>query len=192
MSWSQQRMSLQFRSAFGSQDLEVSPPVWKVSLEAMPLPQTDSNAGKWKTLMLQLKGSTNQLALWDITRPAPLGTLRGSLTFAVAASQGDTSITINSDSFTTGDTLLAGDLIGFGSGTTQQVVMVMETAACDASGDIVLTVEAPLRNAFSLGTAVTWDKPKALFRVQNQNLGWDYDTTMVSGFGLELQEDWRP
>lgn len=208
MTWSQQRMGVQFRSMFGSQAVEGSPPVWAVSIEIDRM--KESRAGAWKALLLQLQGSTNQLAVWDVARPQPRGTLRGALTFGAAAKQGDTTITIHAGVEGAGKTLLAGDWIGFGSGLTQQVVMNMQDVVIDPAryslsldfaaqvyaagipGEFKMTVQPPVRNDMPAGAAITWDKPKALFRVQNPRLGWDYETTFASGFALELLEDTRP
>lgn len=187
MSWSQQRCDAEFRSAFGAQAVEVSPPLWAITIEAPNM--RDSKAGAWKALVMQLRGKTNQLAMYDPMRPVPTGTLRGTLVLAVAAAQGDVGMSLSGG--TAGGTLKAGDLLGIGSNITQQVVMVSEDALADGSGNIDVVFEPPLRNAFDLGAAVTWDHPAALFRRKDSNTGWDYAPGIVSGFVMQLIEDWR-
>jgi len=181
MNWSLVRNDMEFRSGFGAQAVEISSPLWAA-------------------LLMQLRGKTNQLELWDIVRPAPLGTMRGSMVLNSNAAQGATLLSI----FASGEdikTLLQGDLLGIGDGLTQQVVMVMEDAVSDGSGIILITIEPPLRNAFTGrtgsppagGEAVTWDKPKALFRRQESKSNWDYGgAALVGGFRLDLLEDVRP
>lgn len=190
MSWSQVRLDFAFNSAFGSQGMEVGSPLWAVTLSSDRLYEAD--AGAWKSLLMQLRGQTNQLSLWDFARPAPRGTMRGTMTISTDAAQGATSLVI----VATGEnskTLLAGDLIGLGSGTTQQVVMVTSDATSHVStGVITVTIEPPLRNAFVATSAVTWDKPKALFRRTQSKAGWDYESVFASGFSLDLIEDTRP
>jgi hypothetical protein len=92
-----------------------------------------------------------------------------------------------------GKTLKKGDLLGIGSGTTQQVVMVTEDAVSTSQGNITVQFQPPLRNSFPAGQAVVWDKPKALFRRVSNELGWDYrgKNTVTSGMTLDLIEDWR-
>lgn len=187
--WSQRRNDLESRSVFGAQSVEVAAPVWEATIEAPP--QFESAAGAWKSLLLQLRGKTNQLELWDKGRPAPLGTMRGSMALTSGVSAGAVTLPISS-SGQAGTTLLAGDLLGIGSASTQQVVMVMAAATANGSGDITVTVEPPLRNAFSLGAVVTWDKPKALFRRAESRSDWEYSFGMARGFRLSLIEDWRP
>lgn len=365
MSWGQRRNDTEFRSTFGAQALESAVPLWAASITVDKM--SESNSGTWKTILMQLKGRINQLALYDIARPAPRGTMRGAMTLASAEAQGSTSIDIvttygtnlltfpdaldnavwtktNSsvtanalaapDGTTTAEllkedtantthlvfevvsgltsgaqytwsffakagtrsmvkvvlsqganavnatvnltngayfsavaitggvwtgatssitalpngwyrisvtanivgstalscqaqlhngttvtylgdgasglyvwggklelgtltdygyglTLLKGDLLGLGSGLTQQVVMVLADATSTGQGNITVTTEPPLRNAFALAAAVTWDKPAALFRSQSSLAGWDYEQTFASGFKLDLLEDWR-
>jgi hypothetical protein len=188
-SWSQQRNDVEFRSMFGAQAVEVSAPVWVVTLEATP--GLEASGGEWKVLGLKLRGKTNQLALWDLARPIPLGTMRGTMTLNSDAAQGATTLSIVA-SGQASKTLLMGDHLGIGTLTTQQVVMVTADATGNGSGVISVTVEPPLRNAFSAGESVTWDKPKALFRRVDSKFGWQNYGAVVEGFSLDLIEDWRP
>jgi len=67
----------------------------------------------------------------------------------------------------------------------------MDDATADGSGLIAVNIQPPLRNAFSSSAAVTWDKPKALFRRKSNTLGWNYAPVAVSGFSMDFIEDWR-
>jgi hypothetical protein len=140
---------------------------------------------------MQLRGKTNQLALWNIARPVPLGTMRGTMTLNASAAQGDTTLSIVA-SGQNAKTLLQGDFLGLGTLLTQQVVMVVADATSDGSGVISVTVEPALRNAFASGESVTWNQPKALFRRVDSKFGWQHSAAVVEGFQLDLVEDWRP
>jgi hypothetical protein len=187
--WKQERKEIAFRSVFGSQTQEVSAPVWAASYEFDEVLEEES--GALKALSMQLQGQRNQLAAWDVARPVPRGTLRGTLTLKVAHAQGATSLQIQAAAVA-GKTLLAGDWLGLGSGTTQQVVMCTADGVTDSAGVITVPVMNPLRNAFVIGAGVVWDRPKALFRQRNAESGWSYSSIFASGFGLDLVEDWRP
>lgn len=186
--WGQTRLDVSFGSAFGSQAMEISPPIWSVKISSPPLFENES--GDWQALIMNLKGQTNQLALWNHGRSYPRGTMRGTMTLNSSAAQGATSLSIIAASEVS-KTLMAGDLLGIGTGATQQVVMVTALATSDGTGVIAVTIQPPLRNAFSGGASVTWDKPKALFRRSESVASWDYDTILASGFTLDLVEDWR-
>jgi hypothetical protein len=141
---------------------------------------------------MRIRGRTNQLAAWDVGRPRPLGTLRGNLTLKYAVAQGETVLMLNAGAGQAGATLLPGDLIGIGSGLTQQVVMATTSTVVNGAGEIGVLIEPPLRNAFPAGAAVVWDKPKALFRSQSSKTGWEYERALVAGATLDLLEDVRP
>lgn len=186
--WAQQRNDVEFRSMFGAQAVEVTAPLWSTSISA-PV-DLEINGGAWQAVLMQLRGRTNQLAMFNTGRPVPLGTMRGVMTLGTTA-QGATSLVIAA-SGQAAKTLVAGDYLGVGSGLTQQVVMVTALATSDGSGNITVTIEPPLRNAFTSGSAVTWDRPCALFRRKTSAAQWDYEPKVVSGFSLELLEDFRP
>lgn len=360
-SWGQSRNTITFKSAFGSQSVDIRNPWWTATLSAPRGYESDS--GNWQTLLMSLGGATNQLAMHNLARPVPIGTLRGNMTFASYAPAGATTINISSlvgginsltfpedfsnavwsksnctvaanttispDGTTTADTitslsatsltgisygitttnttythslfvssssyryiqmlwsgslssdyvnfdlitktvtggvyssasivqisptwfrialtsntlaatgalycimipnavvarnptwtptaglttviwgakletgsvatdygygktLLKGDYIGFGSGVTQQVVMVISDAISTSQGSITFSVQPPLRNAFTASSPVVWDKPKVLFRQQETDCSWDYDSTLSSGYKMSLLEDPRP
>ena len=66
----------------------------------------------------------------------------------------------------------------------------MADATANGSGVIALTVEPPLRTAFSNGAAVTWDKPIAYYK-QAAAPSWAYKPgRTMGGFALDLLESW--
>ena len=184
-SWAQQRNDFEFRSAFGAQALEASAPLWLSAIMATP-----KRPELWQALMLQLRGKTNQLALWNMGRPQPKGTMRGTMTLGTTA-QGATALTINAAG-QAGKTLLAGDYLGVGAGLTQQVVMVVADATASGAGVVSVVTEPALRNAFASGAGVTWYRPCALFRRKDSTSKWDYEPGVIKGMSLDLIEDWRP
>lgn len=194
MTFQQRRNDIEFRAVgFGAQAHEMSAPLWEIMIA---LPATfkdgDSEAGQWKSLMMKLKGKINQLAMYDPVRPAPLGTMRGTMTLSTGILQGATSMSIDAGVGQAGKTFKAGDPLGLGSGTTQQVVIVTDDATANGSGIISVNFEPPIRSAFSLGASVTWDKPCALFRAVESPAKWDYTGgTVVAGGTLHFLEDWR-
>lgn len=190
LTWEQQRNDMEFRSVFGAQVTEATAPLWAVALTIPTVAAADS--GAWLALLMKLRGKTNQLALHNYGRPAPLGTMRGAMTLNSSAAQGATALSVVA-SGENSKTLLQGDLLGVGTGTATQVVMVVADATSGGSGIIALTVEPPLRNAHNAGAAVTWDKPTALFRCREAPAKWEHKPGgLVGGIALNLIEDVRP
>ena len=190
--WGQQRNDLYFRSAFGSQSVEISEPLWIATLEAPG--QYENQAGAWQSVGLQLKGGKNQLALYNLARSIPVGTMRGDLTFNSNAGQGATvlSIIATAQPSEIGHTLVPGDFIGFGAGVTQQLVMVVIGGVADSNSIISVTVEPPLRTPFIAGDEVRWRMPTALFRRKIGSVfQWENVGATSEGYTLDLIEDWR-
>lgn len=188
-SWEQIRMDMAFSSVMGSQSVEVNVPLWGCSISGVPTKHAES--GAWQALMLSLKGQINQLSMWNAGRPQPLGTMRGTMIANGAHAQGATTLNIIAGT-EAGKTLKQGDFVGFGSGLTQQVVMVIADATADGLGQISAQIQPALRNNLADSAAITWDKPRVLFRRRNSGSGWDYAPIVVGGFTLDLIEDVRP
>lgn len=189
LTWEQQRNDMEYRSVFGAQVTEATAPLWVVSL-AFPV-KSAADSGALLALLMQLRGKTNQLAVHNYGRPAPLGTMRGTMTLNSSAAQGATTLSIIAAGETS-KTLLQGDLLGLGTGTTKQVVMVVADATSDGTGLISVTIEPALRNTHNSGAAVTWDKPTALFRCREAPAKWEHRPAgIVGGIALDLIEDVR-
>jgi hypothetical protein len=188
--WNKYNQMAVFRSSFGSQAITTGAPLWEVDL--MGVPEYWNEANQIATFLESLEGHTHQLELWNLTQPVPRGTMRGAMVLASAAAQGATTLQISGGVSEANKTLLTGDLIGLGSGLTQQVVRVMSDATADGTGLITVSIGTPLRNAFVSGAAVTWDKPKALFRQKSLNEGIEYVAVVGQPWALSLVEDWRP
>ena len=188
MRWEQMRMDLSHTSPQTgvSQSVVYGLPRWKVSLEIDRMNEDDT--GAIKALLMKLRGQINQLALWDVGRPKPIGTITGSLQFGSSGSLGDTSITIAGG--TNGQTFKAGDWIGVGEDQTRQLVMVTDDATV-SSGSVTVNIEPPLRSNHLVSAPIIIDKPTALFRIANTAQGWDSEGQYVTGFTLDLIEDWQ-
>jgi hypothetical protein len=186
--WGQHRNDIEYRSPFGAQAVEGSGPLWVAAIVAPP--RNKDVVGAWQSLMLRLRGRTNQLAMHCLSRPAPLGTMRGTMTLNAEALQGAVALSIVA-SGENAKTLVEGDLLGLGSGVTQQVVMLTADATSNGSGVIAVSIEPPLRYTHAAAAAVTWDKPQVLFRRKVSASNWDYKGSTISGMSLDMIEDVR-
>jgi hypothetical protein len=130
---------------------------WTLSAE---LAQSKHANSAWREAFIgAMRGQVNTVSLWHFARPAPRGTVRGTLTLSANAAQGAASITVTGCSPSTG-TLLAGDMLGVGG------LLLMVQSDCTAvAGVITVPLSNRLRTAQLSGAAVTWDKPTAPFRL---------------------------
>lgn len=187
--WNRAVQAITHRGPFGSQSIEAAAPLWAVGM--MGVSEDRATARQIQMFLESLEGFGNQLALWNVEHPVPAGTMRGSMVLAAPAVQGAGTLQIQAAG-EAGKTLLKGDLVGIGSGTTQQVVRIAADATANGSGIINVSIGTPLRNAFTAGTPVVWDKPAALFRQKELSDGMEFTPDGGQPWGLSLIEDWRP
>ena len=166
------------------------PPRWTMTLQA-PEAVTIAEADVWQTMLLQLRGRVNHLAAWDESRPAPLGTMRGTLTLNSTAVAGDVALSVTGGAGQAGTTLRAMDWLQVGSGLGSQLVKVTGNATANGSGVIAIAIEPPLRTGYASGTAVAWSQPVAHFKSQNDDTDWrNWGSRAVQGLTLDLLEQW--
>jgi hypothetical protein len=189
MRWSRMSQDVVHRSIFGVQGINGGYPLWKVAVTFDQL--TSAESGPYQALLMQLEGNRNHLALHNVGRPAPIGTMRGSPTLASPLAAGVSSMDITAGAGQANTTLKAGDYLGLGSGYDRQVVMVTSDVTLSGTGTATVSFAPANRTARGTTDPVVWDKPTALFRQQQPELGWDYSTVVVSGSALDLLEDWR-
>lgn len=180
-------------SSGAAQDRALGPPRWRLSIAAPGMLSVESSA-VWEALILKLRGRVNHLAAWDIMKPAPRGTMRGTMTLSGAHAQGATVLNVTAGVGQAGTTLLAGDWLQVGSGTAGQLFKVVADATANGAGLIAVTVEPPVRpvGGFASATAVTWDKALGHYKVTTQAPQWGYvpSVNAQTGFALDLMEQW--
>jgi hypothetical protein len=119
-----------------------------------------AQAAEIEAFLANFRGQVNWISLWHFVRPAPRGTLRGTLLTSGTQAQGASSLVLSGG--TAGGTLLGGDLLGAGS----QLIMVAPAGAtADGAGNITVPLVNRLRAAIATAQSVTWDKPSAPFRL---------------------------
>lgn len=168
----------------------LGPPRWQLGIAAPSNGLSLANASEWEATILLLRGGVNHFSAWDINRPLPRGTARGTWTLNGAHSAGATSISIAA----TGQnllTLLKGDWFQIGSGLTGQLVKVVADTSFSTSVATV-TVEPPLRTGYTGGTAITYNQALAHYKMITDapqwsvRPGWNTQT----GYAIDLMEQW--
>lgn len=147
-----------FASPFGGSEqvVDLLNDRWSCTLDLPPC--EPSRAAKREAFIEAMRGQTNHTELYHFGRPRPQGTLAGSPT-AQAALQGAASLVLNA---TTGQTLVAGDMIGVAG------LLLRVAADCvSVAGAMPVPLANRLRRAVTVGAAVAWDRPVAPFRLAN-------------------------
>jgi hypothetical protein len=128
---------------------------WGMDMTAHTLAQR----AEVEAYLLRLNGRQHRVQLWDLSNPLPRGTIsRTGVTLGASAAQFATSLTLNGCGANT--TLLAGDWLSVAGG---QLLRVVADATANASGVMVVEVRHMLRSAVASGSAVTLNKPTALY-----------------------------
>ena len=189
----QQDYSLTFANPdTGAQQSRILAPARWTCTMTLNLSVGQSQAALWRTMIMQLRGKTNQLAVYDIKNPAPAGTARGTMILnsgTGALAVGGTTLIIAGA--TASGTLKQGDWLGVGSGATRQLFSVQADAVADGSGNITVTVEPPSRYAQLAGASVTWDKPTCLMRRVDSGVSWSANSWAEGNISLNLIESWE-
>jgi hypothetical protein len=170
----------------------MSPPRWRLSIGAPSIGVGYTQAALWKNMVLQLRGSINHLAAYDVAQPVPVGTMRGAPVLSAQLAAGATSMSITAG--TANGTLKVGDWLQIGTGLGSQLVSVAADVTLNGSGAGTVTFEPPARVTFpATTTAITWDKPVAYYKQVSDSASWAYTpgALLVQGFNLDLMEQWQ-
>lgn len=171
---------------------ELAPPKWTLKL-LQPQRLTRPEAGQWRSVALQLAGRTHVLAAYDPNRRAPAGTARGTAT--LVAPQGAGAVVATLGGLTPGATLLAGDLLQFGTGLgTSQLVELTADATATSGGEAAIAFTPPIRPGLSFlaGATITLEHARGYFRRTSNATQWagSHGGVMVTGLALDLMEAW--
>lgn len=140
-----------------SQAIDLLGEMWVCEMD-LPPSRDEERGADMEGFFDRLLGRVHLIELWNMKRPVPRGTLRGTPELANDVSQLASSIRILCEP---GMTIKVGDNIGIGSGQTSRAVT---NATADEEGEMVVSIMPRARIAYAAGTAILWDKPTVLFR----------------------------
>ena len=152
--------------------------MWQADVTLPPMKTAD--AEQWLGFLLSLRGRYGTFLLGDPLRTS----LRGTATSCtVTGSAGDNTV---SATVTAGQTLLAGDYIQLGSGSTAALhkVLVNYTGTGSAAD---LEIWPALRVARSSATA-TISNAKGLFRLSSNEQAWSINEASIYGITFGAME----
>jgi hypothetical protein len=132
-------------------------------------------AEPWVAFLTALKGQTGTFLLGDPLGATPRGTVSSC---TLTGTAGDESVTV-----TMTGSLLAGDYIQLGSGTTARLHKVL----VDQSGSGTLEIWPALRSTYSSAT-VTTTNAKGVFRLNQNMSSWQISNANSYGIAFEAVE----
>ena len=132
-------------------------------------------AEPWAAFLTALKGQTGTFLLGDPLSATPRGTVSSC---TLTGNAGDESVAV-----TMTGSLLAGDYIQLGSGTTARLHKVL----VDQSGSGTLEIWPALRSTYS-GATVTTTNAKGVFRLNQNVSSWQISNANSYGIAFEAVE----
>ena len=140
---------------------------WAASISLPPMKRQDAES--WVAFLLSLYGQVGTFLLSDPNCPAPRGTATSA---TLTGSAGSTSPTI-----TMTGTLLAGDYISLGSGSSTRLHKVVQ----NRSGTGVIEIWPALRSSVT-GASVDLTEAKGRFRLKDNITQWSINE--ISSYGI--------
>lgn len=140
---------------------------WAASISLPPMKRQDAES--WVAFLLSLYGQVGTFLLSDPNCPAPRGTATSA---TLTGSAGSTSPTI-----TMTGTLLAGDYISLGSGSSTRLHKVVQ----NRSGNGTIEIWPALRSSVT-GASVDLTEAKGRFRLKDNITQWSINE--ISSYGI--------
>lgn len=146
---------------------------WEASVSIPPVRR--DLAADWKAFLTALKGPVGTFLLGDPDYTSPRGTVSSC---TLTGSAGDESVTVSMSG-----SLLAGDYIQLGSGSSTRLHQVLE----DKTGSGTLEIWPKLRSDYT-SASVTFNSPKCLFRLSSPVSQWEINSSSIYGISFDAVE----
>ena len=147
-------------------------------------PMKQTAAAAWEVFILQCRGVTGTFLMGPpLACPTGTGTT-GDLKVAGVAR--DESISVQNAG--AGATFKLGDWLQIGTSLSARLHKITEDATADGSGDVTLTIEPELKQAYGTTTAVTVSSPVGVWRLTSNDIGWNINQAAHFGFSFPVME----
>ena len=156
---------------------------WEADIELRTMARADADA--WIATLGQLLGMYGTFLLGHPARGTARGTVAGSPLVKGASQTGNSLIT---DAWTVGATILQGDFIQLGTGTSTRLYMNLKDVTADGSGDATLDIFPRLRESPSDNAAITVSSCKGTFRLASNDVSWVTSEDLMYGVNFSAIE----
>ena len=156
---------------------------WAVKLDLAPGIDNIQGAAQ-EAFFDRLRGPVNLISMWNLRRPVPNGSIRGSPTLSGSIAQLANTMNIYSTAYAT---LRAGDQLGISG----QLVRVMADIVADVSGLFTGVEFLPRIRAsagVSSGAAISWSMPTASFMLKADGVPTIFRPGAFDGASIDLIE----
>ena len=171
-----------------SQLLELPGARWRAHYSLPPMSR--AQAAVWCAFLVALRGRAGRFYGYDPDARSARGTARskaaGTLTLLGGSpSPSGNSLEIAGAEPQEAGLLLNGDYLAYDVGAGRQLHMVTaDSAAADSSGNVVVSIEPPVRDTPSDGAEVLVTNASCVMRLIEDEVGWE--ASRISRFGIEF------
>lgn len=158
--------------------------IWEADIELPPMKRADAEA--WITFLLKLKGRYGTFLLRDGVGGTPRGTWAGAPLINGAHAANASAVAL--DGLTPGATVIEGDWLQFGSGTSTRLHKSLSTATANGSGQVTLDIWPNLREALVDNSAVVSTNALGVFRLASNARSWDLQLAQIYGLRFAAVE----
>lgn len=164
------------------QTMEMPGARWKFTFPMDSLLADD--AALLRAWLVRLRGQSGRFYMHNMAHPLPRGVGGGA---PVISGAGQSGISLVTSGWPAGATILkAGDFFEVNS----ELKMVVSDAVSNGSGVATLTFEPPLRNSPANGAVITTNKPKGIFKLDEDAVRWSTFAPVISSFAISATEAW--
>jgi hypothetical protein len=147
---------------------------------------TRAEAEYWICFFLKLNGRYGTFLMGDPAGATGRGTLGGTPLANGAQAAGSQSLV--TDGWTAGATILAGDYLQAGSGTTSRLYKNLSDVTANGSGQATLDVFPPLREALADNAAITKANAVGTWRLADNEMPFSIDEAKLYEMSFDCIE----
>jgi hypothetical protein len=168
-----------------SQQTQVHPgQIWQAEIGLPPMRR--AIAEQWISFLLSLNGPEGTFLMGDPDAKTPRGTIAG--TILVNGIHSARSATLAIKGATAGTTLLRGDYVQVGTGSSAHLHKVLQDATANGAGQMTLDIWPKLRADLANNAAVAVSDTVGLFRLASNEMTWDTDAASIYGISFAAVE----
>lgn len=125
-----------------------------------------------RAFMYSLRGRAGRFYLHNFARPSPRGAVAGT---PLVAGAGQVGSTLNTDGWTPGATLLAGDFVAIGT----ELRVVIADATADGAGLMAVTFDEPVRSSPADNAALVTLQPACVMRLTSDDIESSFKSSVL-------------
>ncbi len=188
-SMTEQNVVGETESPFTLSQQEQQWPGQQLQIEMNLPPLVMAQAEQWIAFLGSLFGKFGTFLMGDYLRPTPQGAMTGSPVVSGSNPNGQNFLNVRGAAIGVANWAIAGDYIQITApGGPQRIYKILQNAASDGAGNVVLDIFPNIRESLSDGTAIITANCKGTFRLQTNSVMWKVDRNKIYTISFKAKE----